>query len=252
MIVAAQFRVDMERIRVIPHPKDLRSWFDFEEVTCRFLDDYPGVMQADIVQIYPASTDRLSAKRTEEVILVFSALKKMGYSVMLVIANQWATGRNRKEDLTRYTKIYHRNGLTSDEVCFTSLWDGKYEQGLPKQVVRELFQCSNLFLFPTREETFGLVLPEAVLAGGVLPVLNRSLSMMGEVSGMCADYIDFGSFDQVFEPPPKWSNEVAKIITGRLRRNESIMTKTFVRQRYNWDNLYNKFYGPIFAESRDW
>jgi hypothetical protein len=87
----------------------------------------------------------------------------------------------------------------------------------------------------------------------VLPVLNKSLQMMMEVTGMHADYIDFGSYNQTIpDPAPGWIEAVAQAIVGRMRRDESIMTKTYIRQRYNWDNLYQKFYGPIFAESKDW
>jgi hypothetical protein len=251
--VAEQFKTETEQIRVIPHPKDLRSWMDFGPLTCQFLDDYPGVMQADIVQIYPCSTDRLSAKRLDTVILTFANMKKMGWTVSLVVANQWATGRQRKEDVAKYRKLASRNGLTSEEVAITSEWqNGKWAQGIPKEVLRELFMCSNLFLFPTREETFGLVLPEAVLSGGVLPVLNKSLQMMMEVSGMNADFIDFGAFNAAVPAQDGFERAVALAIIGRLTRNESIMCKTYMRQRYNWDNLYQKFYRPIFAESVNW
>ena len=252
--VCEHFRTELENARVIPHPKDLRSWFDFDQRTCAFIDDFPEVMTADIVQVYPASSDRLEAKRLKEVILVFAEMKRKGFSVCLVVANQWATGRQRRESLMRYRKIARRHGLDSGEVIFTSEWrHPEFETGIPKVMIRELFQCSNLFLFPTREETFGLVLPEAVLAGGVLPVLNKSLQMMGEVTGLNGDFIDFGAFNQaVPQMSPEFPEMVADAIIGRLLRNESIMCKTYIRQRYNWDHLYQRYYAPIFAESINW
>lgn len=253
--VAAQFRTEEEMVLCIPHPKDLRSWFDFSYEAWEFIKEFPAVMQADVVQIYPASTDRLEAKRVKELLQIFAEIKREGNSVCLVIANQWATGKQRKEDITRYMALAKRYGLSGDEVIFTSNWmEGEYEKGLPKRVLRELFQCSNLFVFPTREETFGLVMPEAVLAGGVLPVLNKSLSMMAEVSGMNALYVDFGSFFQVVVHPDErnWIKTLVHTIMSRMRRSEAITTKTFVRQSYNWEVLYNKFYGPVFAESILW
>ncbi|GAG09663.1 unnamed protein product, partial [marine sediment metagenome] len=231
--VAEQFKGEIEDVRVIPHPKDLRSWFDFGPISRALIDTYPDIMQADVVQIYPASTDRLEAKRVELVIRTFGEIKKMGYSVMLVIANQWATGRGKKENIQRYTQIARRSGMELGEICFTSNWRKEYVTGLPKEALRELFMCSNLFLFPTREETFGLVLPEACLSGGVLPVLNKSLQNQMEISGMHADYIDFGSFDSSAPAAsdPQFPKAVAEIIMGRMLRNESIMTKTYMRQR---------------------
>ncbi len=259
--VAEQFRGSLSDVRVIPHIKDLRTWFDFGEDTCAFIDDYPGVIQDDVVVIYPASTDRLHAKGIRELILILSKIKSYGLSVTCVIANQWATGRVPKQNIEFYKNLASQVGLVYDkDFTFTSEWGIKnkdrwnYENGLPRKMLRELMQCSNLFIFPTREESFGLVAPEIGLAGGVLVVLNQSLSMMLEVSNFTTLYFNFGSFHQAFQPrdEEKYYSDVASIIVGRMRRNESIMYKTFVRKRYNFDTIYRLYYEPIFAESKLW
>ncbi len=258
--VAEQFRGVMNDVRIIPHIKDLRSWFGYHEDTCDFIAQYPGVMQNDVVKVYPASTDRLSAKGVEQVILIMAHIKKMGFSVCLVIANQWATGRQRKEDVARYLKIASRNGLRlHEDFIFTSEWhcegdERKYALGLPHRILRELMLCANLFIFPTREESFGLVAPEAALSGGQLMVLNKSLSMMMEVHGYNGLYFDFGSFHNTFNPQDevRYFEDVAKIIVGRMRENEIIGHRSFIRQNYNWDTLYLKHYQPIMAEAITW
>jgi glycosyltransferase involved in cell wall biosynthesis len=227
---------------------------EFGPDTCAFIDEFPKMMSADVVQVYPASSDRLDAKRVKDLILIFKQIKLQGFSVCLLIANQWATKRQAREDLTTYTQIASRNGLKSDEVIFSSnFMHPKYMQGLPKRMVRELMMCANMFIFPTRDETFGLVLPEAVLSSAVLPVCNKSLQMMGEITGHTCDYIDFGSFNlPIQEFPPDFHSQVARTVMGRFVRNESILTRTFIRQRYNWDNLYDKYYRPILSESANW
>jgi len=216
---AEMYRGTLEDVRVIHHIKDLRTWFDFKQETQDFITDFPAVMQADVVQIYPASTDRLTSKRVHEVMLIFKEIKAKGFSICLVIANQWATGRQRKEDVNRYRQIASRNGLKVDEeVIFTSEWRPEYATGLPKEIVRELFLCSNLFIFPTREESFGLVAPEAALSG-VLMVLNKSLQMQFEVNGYQGLYFDFGSYHHQFKPDnaAAYYKDVAQIILGRMR-----------------------------------
>lgn len=253
--VAESYQGEMSDVRTIHHIKDLRSWFDFDQQTVDFLNDFPQIMQADVVQIYPASTDRLSAKRVDVVMRIFANMKKMGFKVMLVIANQWATGRQQKEDVNRYRQIGSRCGLkVNEDFTFTSEWRDETAVGIGKRMLRELLQCSNLFIFPTKDETFGLVLPEAALAGGVICVLNRSLQMMYEVAGYTSLYFDFGSFqhDHSVENEKQYYKDLAQIILGRFKENESVIAKTFMRQKYNWDNIYNKEYAPIFGEMAAW
>ena len=262
--VAEQFRGRIDDVRILPHIKDVRTLFDYSQDTREFIDWCPGVMQADIVQIYPASVDRLEAKRLREVIMIFANLKRMGKSVCLVVATQWATGPKQIGFVNEYKKLATDQGLTIGvEVVFTPDFrpkdtpqDGrsKYAVGIPKYMIRELFQLSNLFIFPTREETFGLVLPEACLCGSVIPVLNGSLGMMYEIAGYNALYWDFGSYYSVatHDNEDAFLKDVALVILGRLLQNESVRAKTFMRQRYNYDYLYKHHYAPIMLESRTW
>jgi len=253
--VAEQYKTTPASIIPIPHIKDYRSYFEFDEATYDFIKDFPGVMHSDIVMIYPASTDRLTAKRVDKVIAMFAEMKSMKFKVCLVIANQWATGRQRKEDLQAYFKTIRAAGLKlNEEVIFTSEWHKKYATGIPRRLLRELQLMSNLFIFPTREESFGLVAPEAALCG-VEMVLNRSLTMMMEVQGGCGIYCEFGSYEREVKTPGTegdYYRALAHLIIGRMQRSEVIASKTFNRLTYNWDTIYNKYYLPTFAESDLW
>jgi len=249
--VAEQFRGFDDDVRVIPHIKDLRTFFEFDKETCDLIDAYPGIMNADIVALLPASVDRLESKRVRECLYIMANLKAMGNSVMFIIANQWATGKQQKQDCEPYRQEGENKGLISGkDFFFTSDYkDGKYGVGIPMRMIRELFLCTNLFLFPTREESFGLVVPEASLAGGPLMVMNKSLQQQIEISGNKALYFDFGSFhNQFMVPNNRYYEDLAKIIMGRMLQNDAVRTKTFMRQTYNMDNLYLKYYAPTMAE----
>lgn len=255
--VAEQFRGMDHQVEVIPHIKDMRTWFEFGEEACDFINDYPEVMQADVVQILPASSDRLDAKRVKEVIQMFARFKKRGLSVCLVVANQWATTLKHTEETLRFLKIAKRHDLEPmEEVIFTSEWKSpKYQAGLPRRVLRELFQLSNLFIFPTKEESFGLVVPEASLSGGVLLVLNKSLNSQIEMSGYTTLYLDFGSWHNNFTPASGWGpylDDLVSVIMYRLQLNESLLSKTHFRQSLNMDTLYHKKYNPIMVGSKTW
>ncbi|MDQ5987803.1 MAG: hypothetical protein CSYNP_03549 [Syntrophus sp. SKADARSKE-3] len=253
MRVAECFRGGYNSIRVIPHIKDIRSFFDFKPETCLIIDVVPALMNATFVQVYPASTDRLEAKRVDMVIKMFGFIKASGHSVCLFIANQWATGRQRKEDIEKYHKLAIQYGLVpgKDFIFSSELFDNAFDKGIPREIIRELMMLSNLFIYPTREESFGLCLPEVSLASGALCVLNRSLKMQIEVSMGATIYFEFGSYENIFEPEGGWDqylNQVAMIVIGRFMQNESIMLKTMIRQRYNMDFLYRSFYLPVISE----
>jgi hypothetical protein len=249
--VAEQYRGWDSDVRIIPHIKDLRTYFEYDKETCEFIDTYPGMMQNDIVALLPASVDRLAQKRVRECLWIMAEIKSMGKSVFFCVANQWATGKQQKQDVEVFRQSgVERKLVSGKDFCFTSDYkEGKFGVGIPMRMIRELFLCTNLFLFPTREESFGLVVPEASLAGGPLMVLNKSLQMQMEISGNKALYFDFGSYHSQFEPPsPRYWEFLAKIILARMEESESLKTKTFMRQSYNMDNLYKRYYAPIMAE----
>ena len=253
--VAEQYRGAIKDVRIIPHIKDIRTWMDFHKDTNHLIDLMPSVLNSRIMQIFPASSDRLSAKRIGIVIKIFGELKAIGLNVCLLIANQWASGRVRSECLEPHEELAKSVGLEIDkDFAFTSDLHEDWSNGIPKHMVRELFQCSNLFVFPTKEESFGLVVPEAALAGGILPVLNKSLDSQIWISSNQALYIDFGSFSRVFkmENETQYLRDIANIILGRMQQNESIKLKTFFKNKNNMDYLYKTYYLPIMAESKLW
>jgi len=248
MRVAESFLTTADRVKIIPHIKDIRTWYDFGNDAFELTELYPNIMSADIIQIYPCSTDRLSAKQLKVVIRLFSHMKIIGKTnVFLVAANQWATGRQRIEDVNEYIKFAESYGLIyGKDFIFTSEIKEELETGISKKMLRELQLLSNLFVFPTIEESFGLVGPEAAFSGA-LPIINRSLTMMFEVMSTHPAAFDFGSFHQ--NTPAVGNDEyigaVGNAILQQLYSNSAGMTKTFCRKRYNMDNIYAKYYLPL-------
>jgi len=254
VLVAEAYRTTTSSLRIIPHIKDLRVMFRFSQDTCDLIDSYPALMQADIVQIYPASSDRFEGKRVAEVIKIIAFIKSLGLSVCLFIANQWATTVKHYANIKEYEALGRQYGLEpGKDLIFSSLFPGdRYKVGVPSDILFSLMQLANLFVFPTREETFGLVLPEVSLASGALCVLNSSLKMQLEVSGGNTMFFEFGSYSHNINKTPEemdgYLRAIAMTIVGRMHENDGILTRTHMRKKYNYDSLYAKYYAPIMSE----
>jgi len=247
--VMESFRAAPDQIFPIPHIKDIRKWYDFCPEAWGFTRMFPQIMSAAVSQIYPCSSDRLEAKQLDTVIRIFGFMKKAGMQVFLCAANQWATGKQSKENIQEYIKLAVKSGLEpGKDFVFTSEISKRFQNGISQRMIRDLQLLQNLFIFPTREESFGLVGPEAAYSG-CLVVSNRDLVMMYEVIGNYAPAYHFGSHHQNSpdSKDDKWLMAVANSILARIFMNEAIMTKTYCRTRYNMTHLYEKYYLPAMS-----
>jgi len=253
--VAEQFRGSPQDVRIIPHIKDIRTWWGFGADTWKFIDNHPEVLQSDIVCVYPASADRLTAKGVDKIIKIMASIKENRFSVCCVVVNQWATGRQPRENMGGTIDLARSLGLdVGREFIFTSEEGEEYSTGIPQKMLRELMSCSNLFIFPTREESFGLVAPELALSTAAVIVLNKSLNCMSEIHFNRGLYIDFGSFHNNLNivNEAEYYYQVGKLILGQILQNETVVHRTLIRKYYNMDHLYLKVYQPIFGEMKGW
>jgi len=257
--IADQFETEMENVRIIPHIKDPRRTFKLGPEAERFLNKHKHILQADICQVYPVGTDRLTHKGVREVILMFSTFKRMKRKVCLILANSWATGRLPKQSLDHFKRMVVRNGLRwGKDVIATSEFEAPaFEIGIPEEMVLDLFRFSNVFIYPTVVESFGLVLVEALQTGGIWTVCNRNVDSMFEVAGGTGLFAEFPSYRTAdnYEYPAgerKYFDRLAKQVVARLEQDVSILGKTRAIQTYNWENLYHRYYEPLLAESMMW
>jgi glycosyltransferase involved in cell wall biosynthesis len=237
----------------IPHAQDLRDVRRFRRESKDLIDMFPQLLDADLVQIYPACTDRFQAKGVRELIVSFSVLKKSGHSVCLVIVNQSAHARERRlvDPIAYLEKVALRCGLeVGKEVCFTSeILNHKYSDGVPHDVLMDLFACSNLFIFPSHTESFGMVLYEAILAGSVLPILNSSVPAVADVFGDSALYADFG---ETTDGPSSALGEqerlggMAKDISNQVLTNPILRARLLAKREFNSKTIFQTHYRPLF------
>jgi len=250
--IAEQYKGRISDVRIFPHIKDIRSFFDFHPDTVRFIDRYPAVMQHEIICILPASTDKLGSKGLNVTIPIMGWIKKAGYSVCLVAMNQFCTTTQPKQNIEPYKDMAVSEGLEiGKDFIFTSEFEPPdFEIGLHKRMVRELMQLSTIFIYATQCESFGLVIPEISLSSGALMVLNASLAPLREVISNYALWFDFGSHCQRhhIENKHDYYKQIAQIIMGSVLKNDALKAKIYFRMTNNFDYLYKRYYRPIFSE----
>lgn len=251
--VAYTWGCDESRVLPIPNIRDVRTYWDFAIETREFIDDYPDVMLAEIVQVYPVPADRMRSKGLHKLIAVFGELKRQGHSVCLVVADQWSSQARPRQDLGPFRRLAERHGLSDHEVIFTSQWRSEYENGVHRRMLRELVLLGNLFVFPTAGEAFGLTLHEAVMVG-TFPMLNKSLAAMnGVIEHWCGEsymYVEsalFGGFQNEHDETKDayGLRTIAINIIDGMANDSVIQAKTFVRRHLNMDAVYREYYASI-------
>lgn len=172
--VARYYDTTEDRIKVLPNIREPVRFLGLSE-RVQMVADAAGLMERDIVQIYPLSTPRSASKGVDKVLRVFALLTHYyGKDTALVLANAHANGKDGREIL-QVLKGYASALNLSDRVFFTSdLVPESVGEGLHQDEVRQLLDLSNVFCFPSESEACGLVMLEAALTHNLL-VLNEDL-----------------------------------------------------------------------------
>lgn len=243
--------VEEARIRVVFNEKDPTFFFRWNPIT-KMIAEKMRLWEKDIIQTYPMCTTRMDAKGLDNVLKTFSRLKKMGQKVCLIVCN--SNGRHRVSEIESKLKYAREKlDLQADEFCFTSLFtspEHDIASEVPNEVVAQLMQISNLFIFPTHAEVCSNVLLEASMAKNLL-VLNEDLPCL----------FDFANKQAVFSYPftsnysihyngrdDEALDKLAKRIVGELKANKADQQFRHVWANHNIDTLYYKQLEPVLYE----
>jgi glycosyltransferase involved in cell wall biosynthesis len=247
---AEHFRAWQEDVIVIPHSKDPREFMFRTDLAERLVTHY-DVLAADVIQVYPIPTDRYEPKGSLDVIEVFGHIKRLGKSVKLIFCNAWCTTDERRADVKAMLNHAFDYGLTDKEVIFTSRFSPAHEVGVPQPTVHDLMQIANLFICPSKSETFAYTAAEAALCGQLL-VLNQNLPMFQEISGYgAALHFSFGSYQQKveYEDKDRFFGDIARIVLHTMDANHVIRAKTHYRQQYRWEAVWKRIEQALLTGS---
>ena len=245
---AEAINVEVNDVRVIFNNKDPRLFFEWNLITCEIADKV-NLFDRDIIQTYPMCSTRMNAKGLDHVIKVFGKLKTLGNKVLLIVPN--SNSRKKKDEIAEKIKYAKEQGLTEDEIIFTSELNKEWERQVPRQVVRDLMQISNLFIFPSKSEVCSNVLLEASMTKHLI-VLNKDFPALfdfGEEGRTCLSW-NFGSLIQLgfkYRTEEGYMN-LAKIIHQHLQQSKENQQFRKILKETNIDTIYHRQFLPLISE----
>jgi glycosyltransferase involved in cell wall biosynthesis len=233
--LAEMYGVWPNDVRVVKNSVDPRSLWNLHPFTERLIKEY-DVFSRDIVTVYPVSATRMvDGKQIDVVIRIHEALKKIGHNPLLIFPTAHANAQ---------AEISQCKARATQDVVFTSLFEPKYDAGLPRRIVSELFRLSNVFVFPSISENCSLVLLEAMLAGNLL-VLNSDCPGLKDIVGADkALWFKFGNvsmgtrnYESALQKD-QYYMDIARIISASVTQNLMYRTKLHAFREYNRDSMF--------------
>ncbi len=188
-IIANNFHYEEADVKIVPHATDICRFFGFSPLTTRLYREKQLYM-ADYLTVCPVRLDK--GKQVDWTIRIMARLKSKGECIRIVVMDsnsQHALGCDYREELKYIAMEY---GLDQSELIFTSEFDDSLRRGAPQSMVRELFSISNIYIQPSRSESYSLSTQEAAITGNLL-ILNDDFPPFREIFGDQALFFQFGS-----------------------------------------------------------
>jgi len=176
--VAKMYGTDPGLVRTVHNPKDPRVFLGMHQFSWHIIKklDLPNKRA---VCIFPHCSTRMDAKGIDAVIRVMAALKRRKISIGLVLCN--ANARKVQSEIAEKKQYMEKLGLVENEdYMFTHELSGNYAP-MPRQVIKDLMQISNIFVFGSWRETTGNAFQEAQITNNLL-VLNQHLPCLQELA----------------------------------------------------------------------
>jgi glycosyltransferase involved in cell wall biosynthesis len=260
--VARNFRCEVDQVAVVPHPTDTCGFLGFQDITTRFVQD-TRLLDYDFIMTYPVRLDR--GKQVEHVMNVAAGLWSIGRGAAVVVVDFHSTGGDKVE-YRNWLKKHAKDLGIADHVHFTSEYDESLRLRAPREMVRDLMLISNVFMMPSKSETYSLIAQEAALCGNFL-VLNWDFQPFLSIYGEHAAYFKFSAnvdiMDRHLPPPPPgqvyftntdygdegavgYARKIALRVAYEHDHNDVMNQRTRVRKERNSSAIFRRYIEPLF------
>ena len=253
--IATNFGYEEPDIKCVPHPLDYVDFFDMHPITEKLINE-KGIMGVDVLGVYPLRLDR--GKQPEKVIRIFNQIKHYcERTIRLIIMDFQSTGGDKVKYRNQMKDEALNMGWSSDELIFMSEFDKSCNMETPKKVVRDLFMLSNIYIHPSKSETYSLTTQEARACKNML-VLNYHFPAMRTIYGDGPIYKNFGAnfniADNVdgettpgYNPSEEmYMRDEACAVNYHLENQAVLAMSTETRKNKNMQAVFKRHIEPLF------
>jgi len=251
--VAKNFGFEERHVKHVPHAIDLPEFYGFTDLSKEFVDKY-NILGAEAIMVYPCRLDR--GKQPQMNIKIMAALKRMGITVRLIIMDFHSTGGDKVTYRNELRSIHAaRNGLTENEVIFTSEFKPETKSSCPRAMVRDMFLLANIYCHPSVSETYSLTTQEAAMCSNMI-ILNYDFPPMRTIYEDYPLYYKFSSnIDMLsgengdtvtkYDNEKGYFNNIAMRILYEFRYNRILALRNELRLKRNLDYVFRNYIEPL-------
>lgn len=252
---ARNFSFEEDEVVEVPHSTDPTE--GMSRLVCRLYDEL-DLGKPEVLCIAPMRLDR--GKNPKEIVRFMKGCADIDLSSHLLFCDFQSTGDD-KVTLREETKQLAQELGVADRVTFLSEFDEQARLEVDHQVVLELFTLSNVFLLPSRSETYSLVTQEAMLKGN-LCILNYDFPAFRQIFTKNALYRQFdgaevalngedGKTDTTHSDSEAYFRDMAVNVRYWLENDKVLRAKTWVRTKRNPDYVFSNYIQPLLTLRSD-
>lgn len=252
--VARNFSYEEFEVIEVPHSTDPTE--GMHPLVQRLYDELK-LGNKEVLMVAPMRLDR--GKNPQCIVRVAAACESIGISAHVIFCDFQSTGGDKVTLREECKELAKDLGA---EVTFLSEFDDLAHMDVSHDIILDLFTLSNVFVCPSRSETYSLTTQEAMLKGN-LCIMNYDFPAFRQIYGKNALYRQFdgaevamdgfdGRIDTTHSDIDAYYRErFAVPLKAWLENDRVVRAKTWVRTKRNPDYIFREYIEPLIMVSSD-
>lgn len=247
--VAENFSYEQDEVVEIPHSTDPTE--GMSRLVKRLYDE-KKLGDPQVLIVAPMRLDR--GKNPGMIVRLMKGCLDADVSSHLIFCDFQSTGDD-KVTLRNETNALAKELGVAERVTFLSEFDAEAMLEVEHKTVLDLFTLSNVFVCPSRSETYSLTTQEAMLKGNFC-ILNQDFPAFKQIYGKNAIYkqfdgaeVDFsgrdGKIDTAHSDINNYFRDMAVALKYYLEQDKVLRAKTWVRTQRNPDAVFKNYLEPL-------